>query len=76
MVLDDDDYEVIEENNPGFHCHTSENCKRLKKVRTDDGCGGDSMDASTAEKRPTAILNGLGLNKLMQPKKTRDFYGR
>ncbi|GJX26956.1 hypothetical protein Tco_0233252 [Tanacetum coccineum] len=37
MVLDDDDYEVIEENNPGFHCHTSENCKRLKKVRTDVG---------------------------------------
>ncbi|GKE17385.1 hypothetical protein Tco_1424962, partial [Tanacetum coccineum] len=41
-----------------------------------DGCGGDAMDASTAKKRPTAISNGLGLNKQMQPKKTRDFYGR
>ncbi|GKA48497.1 ABC transporter F family member 1-like protein [Tanacetum coccineum] len=79
MVLDDDDYELIEENNPGFRRHTSENCKRLKKVRIDvgarplDGCGGDGMDASTAKERPTTILNGLGFNKLMQPTKTKDF---
>ncbi|GKE04610.1 hypothetical protein Tco_1396628, partial [Tanacetum coccineum] len=36
----------------------------------------DAMDASTAEKRPTAILNGLGFNKQKQANKTRYFYGR
>ncbi|GJT37868.1 hypothetical protein Tco_0937733 [Tanacetum coccineum] len=49
---------------------------RKRGYNYEDGCGGDAMDASTAEKRPTAISNGLGLNKQMQPKKTRDFYGR
>lgn len=33
------------------------------------------MDASTAEKRAAEILNGLGFNKQMQAKKTRDFSG-
>lgn len=33
------------------------------------------MDASTAEKRAAEILNGLGFNKKMQEKKTRDFSG-
>ncbi|KAJ0670636.1 putative ABC transporter, AAA+ ATPase domain, P-loop containing nucleoside triphosphate hydrolase [Helianthus annuus] len=35
----------------------------------------DAMDASTAEKRAAEILNGLGFNKQMQAKKTRDFSG-
>ncbi|KAM0013880.1 putative ABC transporter, AAA+ ATPase domain, P-loop containing nucleoside triphosphate hydrolase [Helianthus debilis subsp. tardiflorus] len=35
----------------------------------------DAMDASTAEKRAAEILNGLGFNKMMQAKKTRDFSG-
>ncbi|XP_071719932.1 ABC transporter F family member 1-like [Rutidosis leptorrhynchoides] len=35
----------------------------------------DAMDASTAEKRAAEILNGLGFNKMMQQKKTRDFSG-
>lgn len=39
VVLDEDDYELIEENNPGFRRPTSENCKRLKKARTDVGAG-------------------------------------
>lgn len=33
------------------------------------------MDASTAEKRAAEILNGLGFDKKMQAKKTRDFSG-
>lgn len=33
------------------------------------------MDASTAEKRAAEILFGLGFNKNMQEKKTRDFSG-
>ncbi|KAK3000677.1 hypothetical protein RJ639_020602 [Escallonia herrerae] len=35
----------------------------------------DAMDASTAEKRAAEILFGLGFNKQMQGKKTRDFSG-
>ncbi|GFZ12825.1 ABC transporter family protein [Actinidia rufa] len=35
----------------------------------------DAMDASTAEKRAAEILFGLGFNKKMQEKKTRDFSG-
>ncbi|PWA94048.1 ABC transporter family protein [Artemisia annua] len=35
----------------------------------------EAMDASTAEKRAAEILNGLGFNKKMQEKKTRDFSG-
>nr|XP_043610253.1 ABC transporter F family member 1-like isoform X1 [Erigeron canadensis]XP_043610254.1 ABC transporter F family member 1-like isoform X1 [Erigeron canadensis]XP_043610255.1 ABC transporter F family member 1-like isoform X1 [Erigeron canadensis] len=35
----------------------------------------EAMDASTAEKRAAEILNGLGFNKNMQEKKTRDFSG-
>ncbi|KAL9244338.1 hypothetical protein vseg_018125 [Gypsophila vaccaria] len=35
----------------------------------------DALDASTAEKRAAEILNGLGFNKEMQAKKTRDFSG-
>uniref|UniRef100_A0A5B6ZWU0 ABC transporter domain-containing protein n=2 Tax=Davidia involucrata TaxID=16924 RepID=A0A5B6ZWU0_DAVIN len=35
----------------------------------------DAMDASTAEKRAAEILYGLGFNKKMQAKKTRDFSG-
>ena len=33
------------------------------------------MDAATAEKRAAEILFGLGFNKQMQAKKTRDFSG-
>lgn len=33
------------------------------------------MDAATAEKRAAEILYGLGFNKQMQAKKTRDFSG-
>ncbi|GMJ08879.1 GENERAL CONTROL NON-DEREPRESSIBLE 20, ATP-binding cassette F1 [Hibiscus trionum] len=35
----------------------------------------DAMDASTAEKRAAEILFGLGFDKMMQAKKTRDFSG-
>ncbi|CAI9768535.1 unnamed protein product [Fraxinus pennsylvanica] len=35
----------------------------------------DALDASTAEKRAAEILYGLGFNKKMQAKKTRDFSG-
>lgn len=35
----------------------------------------EAMDASTAEKRAAEILFGLGFNKKMQAKKTRDFSG-
>ncbi|KAI3790249.1 hypothetical protein L2E82_03150 [Cichorium intybus] len=35
----------------------------------------DAMDATTAEKRAAEILNGLGFDKKMQEKKTRDFCG-
>ncbi|GKA79215.1 hypothetical protein Tco_0785811 [Tanacetum coccineum] len=48
----------------------------IVRLAREDGCSGDVMNASTAKKWPTAILNGLGFNKRMQEKKTRDFYGR
>ncbi|KAI3896777.1 hypothetical protein MKW98_009630 [Papaver atlanticum] len=35
----------------------------------------EALDASTAEKRAAEILFGLGFNKMMQAKKTRDFSG-
>ncbi|XP_022140426.1 ABC transporter F family member 1 [Momordica charantia] len=35
----------------------------------------EALDASTAEKRAAEILYGLGFNKQMQAKKTRDFSG-
>ena len=35
----------------------------------------EAIDASTAEKRAAEILHGLGFNKQMQAKKTRDFSG-
>lgn len=35
----------------------------------------DALDASTAEKRAAEILYGLGFDKQMQAKKTRDFSG-
>ncbi|CAD6267869.1 unnamed protein product [Miscanthus lutarioriparius] len=35
----------------------------------------DAMDAGTAEKRAAEILFGLGFNKQMQAKKTKDFSG-
>ncbi|XP_044505785.1 ABC transporter F family member 1-like [Mangifera indica] len=35
----------------------------------------ETMDAATAEKRAAEILYGLGFNKVMQAKKTRDFSG-
>jgi ATP-binding cassette subfamily F protein 2 len=35
----------------------------------------EALDASTAEKRAAEILFGLGFNKKMQEKKTRDFSG-
>ncbi|PWZ43558.1 ABC transporter F family member 1 [Zea mays] len=52
--------------------------------RIDDGGGEalervyerlDAMDAGTAEKRAAEILFGLGFNKQMQTKKTKDFSG-
>ncbi|KAI3842067.1 hypothetical protein MKX03_000977, partial [Papaver bracteatum] len=33
----------------------------------------EALDASTAEKHAAEILFGLGFNKMMQAKKTRDF---
>jgi ATP-binding cassette, subfamily F, member 2 len=35
----------------------------------------DAMDAGTAEKRAAELLFGLGFNKQMQTKKTKDFSG-
>ena len=35
----------------------------------------EALDASTAEKRAAEILHGLGFNKMMQAKKTKDFSG-
>ncbi|KAI3871662.1 hypothetical protein MKX03_035734 [Papaver bracteatum] len=35
----------------------------------------EALDASIAEKRAAEILFGLGFNKMMQAKKTRDFSG-
>ncbi|CAJ1979259.1 unnamed protein product [Sphenostylis stenocarpa] len=35
----------------------------------------DALDAATAEKRAAEILHGLGFDKQMQAKKTRDFSG-
>lgn len=35
----------------------------------------DALDAATAEKRAAEILYGLGFDKQMQAKKTRDFSG-
>ncbi|KAL1361532.1 hypothetical protein HN51_009892 [Arachis hypogaea] len=35
----------------------------------------EALDAATAEKRAAEILHGLGFNKEMQAKKTRDFSG-
>lgn len=35
----------------------------------------DALDASTAEKRAAEILYGLGFDKMMQAKKTKDFSG-
>ena len=35
----------------------------------------EAIDESTAEKRAAEILFGLGFNKQMQAKKTRDFSG-
>lgn len=35
----------------------------------------EALDASTAEKRAAEILYGLGFDKQMQAKKTRDFSG-
>lgn len=35
----------------------------------------EALDAATAEKRAAEILYGLGFNKVMQAKKTRDFSG-
>lgn len=35
----------------------------------------EALDAATAEKRAAEILHGLGFDKMMQEKKTRDFSG-
>uniref|UniRef100_A0A0E0M4T9 ABC transporter domain-containing protein n=1 Tax=Oryza punctata TaxID=4537 RepID=A0A0E0M4T9_ORYPU len=56
----------------------------LCRITKDDGGGEaldrvyerlEAIDASTAEKRAAEILFGLGFNKHMQAKKTRDFSG-
>nr|XP_009384095.1 PREDICTED: ABC transporter F family member 1 isoform X3 [Musa acuminata subsp. malaccensis] len=59
--------------------------KEAEILAAEDGGGGEALDriyerleaidASTAEKRAAEILNGLGFNKQMQAKKTRDFSG-
>eukprot|EP00262_Sarcandra_glabra_P005225 TRINITY_DN165_c0_g1_i2.p1 TRINITY_DN165_c0_g1~~TRINITY_DN165_c0_g1_i2.p1 ORF type:complete len:600 (+),score=102.08 TRINITY_DN165_c0_g1_i2:166-1965(+) len=59
--------------------------KEAEALAAEDGGGGetleriyerlDALDASTAEKRAAEILFGLGFNKKMQAKKTRDFSG-
>nr|DAD32694.1 TPA_asm: hypothetical protein HUJ06_011545 [Nelumbo nucifera] len=59
--------------------------KEAETLAAEDGGGGDTLeriyerlealDASTAEKRAAEILYGLGFNKKMQEKKTRDFSG-
>ncbi|THU47882.1 hypothetical protein C4D60_Mb09t20340 [Musa balbisiana] len=59
--------------------------KEAEMLSAEDGGGGEALDriyerleaidASTAEKRAAEILYGLGFNKQMQAKKTRDFSG-
>ncbi|CAL9057976.1 unnamed protein product [Musa banksii] len=59
--------------------------KEVEMLAGEDGGGGEALDriyerlealdASTAEKRAAEILYGLGFNKQMQAKKTRDFSG-
>ncbi|PKU74157.1 ABC transporter F family member 1 [Dendrobium catenatum] len=59
--------------------------KEVERLAAEDGGGGEAldriyerleaMDASTAEKRAAEILFGLGFNKQMQAKKTKDFSG-
>lgn len=59
--------------------------KEVERLAAEDGGGGEAldriyerleaMDASTAEKRAAEILYGLGFNKQMQAKKTKDFSG-
>ncbi|XP_065867674.1 ABC transporter F family member 1 isoform X1 [Euphorbia lathyris] len=59
--------------------------KEVEMLAAQDDGGGESLDriyerlealdASTAEKRAAEILFGLGFNKQMQAKKTRDFSG-
>ncbi|KAG6515872.1 hypothetical protein ZIOFF_026306 [Zingiber officinale] len=59
--------------------------KEVEILAAEDGGGGEALDliyerlealdASTAEKRAAEILYGLGFNKQMQAKKTRDFSG-
>ncbi|KAI4322305.1 hypothetical protein L6164_022013 [Bauhinia variegata] len=59
--------------------------KEVETLAAQDDGGGEALDrvyerleaidASTAEKRAAEILYGLGFNKQMQAKKTRDFSG-
>ncbi|KAK9126614.1 hypothetical protein Scep_015460 [Stephania cephalantha] len=59
--------------------------KEAEALATEDGGGGEALeriyerlealDAATAEKRAAEILHGLGFDKKMQAKKTRDFSG-
>lgn len=59
--------------------------KEAEALAAEDGGGGealdriyerlDALDAATAEKRAAEILFGLGFDKKMQAKKTRDFSG-
>ncbi|KAL5716993.1 ATP-binding cassette sub- F member 1 [Ranunculus cassubicifolius] len=59
--------------------------KEAEALAAEDGGGGealeriyerlDALDASTAEKRAAEILFGLGFDKKMQAKKTKDFSG-
>lgn len=60
-------------------------CNAKSVIFLQDGGGGEALeriyerleaiDAATAEKRAAEILFGLGFNKQMQAKKTRDFSG-
>ncbi|KAK8946033.1 ABC transporter F family member 1 [Platanthera guangdongensis] len=59
--------------------------KEVERLAAEDGGGGEAldriyerleaMDAATAEKRAAEILYGLGFDKKMQAKKTKDFSG-
>ncbi|XLT43270.1 hypothetical protein HN873_035874, partial [Arachis hypogaea] len=53
------------------------NCdeERLKLEKEAEALAAHALDATTAEKHAAEILHGLGFNKEMQAKKTRDFSG-
>ncbi|CAM8910175.1 unnamed protein product [Rhodiola kirilowii] len=67
-----------------YHLTREIEASDMSALEADDGGGEalervyerlDALDASTAEKRAAEILFGLGFNKQMQAKKTKDFSG-